>query len=243
MIWQMKILEWLRKTGNWMLTMLGLLALWGATAFSLWSALEARRTADTIAKIEQERLNYEKNKYTSEIIYRDAEFVAKSHAILPCAQALNALDENAELRPLLEEPSLFKYDPDNKKHTALLVCLEADVARDITENKDLTVDQRRKIRGLIIDWANQLDAVMAAFMYAVTNQYMLCHNLAAFTIRTAPTPTKLLFVKIKRMQIWLGLPNLWAFMDKYPEPPGCEDFLGKSPETGPLTTAAVTSQK
>jgi hypothetical protein len=234
MDWRMRVLDWLKRTGNWTLTMLGLVALWGATCASLWSAWEAKRTADTIAKIEEQRLNYERDKYTSEINYRIADFVAKNHPILPCAQALNNLDSETELRAVLDEPSDFKFRLENPKHSALLECLDESDRQAILEKRiPWSADHRRKVRGLIIDWANQFDAVMSAFINGVANQYILCQNLASFTIRAKPTQTKILFGKIKKMEIWPGLPNLWTFMDRYPEPPGCEGFPGKSTDVGP----------
>jgi hypothetical protein len=174
------------------------------------------------------RLNYERDKYTSEIIYRDAEFVAKSHPILPCAQALNELDADTELRALLDEPSDFKFKLENEKHAALLVCVDPSDRQAILEKRmAFSVDHRRKIRSLIIDWANQLNAVMSAFLYGVGNQFILCQNLGSFTIRAEPTQTKILFGKIKNMGIWPGLPSLWEFMDRYPQSTGCERFPGK----------------
>jgi hypothetical protein len=238
---------WVRliKTGNRVLIALGLLALWGAAGASVWSAMEAKRTADTIAKMELERLNYERDRYTAEIVYRNAEFVAKTHPLYPCTLALNALDESTDLRALFEEPSNFRLDLENQKHTELLrACLDPDIARGVIEKSiSWTADHRRKIRGLVIDWANQLDAVMSAFIYGVANQYILCRNLEYFTVRTPPTQTKLLFVKIKKMGIWNGLPNLWEFMDRYPEPPGCEGFPGKPTMLGPVTVTAGIGQK
>jgi hypothetical protein len=78
MAWQLTVLEALRKSGYWLFTMLGLLALWGATGASMWSAMGAHRTAVAIADMEKERLDYEKNKYTAEIFAKYGEFIGKS---------------------------------------------------------------------------------------------------------------------------------------------------------------------
>src|SRR5262245_38471021 len=120
---QIKILEWLKSTGSWLITMLGLIALWGATGAAVWSAVEAKRTADTIDKMEKDRLDYEKNKYTSEIFARYADFIAKNRPILACFRALNELDENSELKAVLDEPSEFDFQIKNQKHLAILECL------------------------------------------------------------------------------------------------------------------------
>jgi hypothetical protein len=228
MPWQLRVLEGLRKTGYWLLTMLGLIALWGATGASMWSAMEARRTADTIVRMEEERLDYEKNKYTAEIFAKYAEFIGKSRPILPCARALNALDEAKELRNILDEPADFDFHADDSRHLAILDCLDQAERQQLLEHKVAwSSEHRRKVRGVIIDWANQIDAMVLPFNYNVANKFVLCRNFSSFTMQKDPGQIKVLFDKINKMKIWPGAPNLWEFMDQFKTPNDCEGFPGK----------------
>src|SRR5262249_15803814 len=135
MAWQLTVIDGLRKTGYWLLTMLGLIALWGATGASLWSAMEAKRTADTIAKMEQERLDYERNRYTAEIFGKDGELIGRSRPILPCARALNGLDEAKELRNVLDEPAAFEFHAEDPRHIAILDCLDKADRQEVLDRK------------------------------------------------------------------------------------------------------------
>jgi uncharacterized NAD(P)/FAD-binding protein YdhS len=229
MPWQLKVLDALRRTGYWLLTMLGLIALWGATGASMWSAMEAHRTAEAIARMEEQRLDYEKNKYTAEIFAKYAEFVSKSRPILPCARALNELDETKELKNILDEPAEFDFRPDDTRHIAILDCLDPAERQRIAEHKvPWSADHRRQIRAVIIDWANQLDAMVLPFNYDVANKFILCRNFSSFTMQKDRGQIKLLFDKINKMKIWPGAPNLWAFMDQFKTPSdNCEEFPGK----------------
>jgi hypothetical protein len=209
--------------------MLGLIALWGATGASMWSAMEAHRTAEAIARMEEQRLDYEKNKYTAEIFAKYAEFVSKSRPILPCARALNELDETKELKNILDEPAEFDFRPDDTRHIAILDCLDPAERQRIAEHKvPWSADHRRQIRAVIIDWANQLDAMVLPFNYDVANKFILCRNFSSFTMQKDRGQIKLLFDKINKMKIWPGAPNLWAFMDQFKTPSdNCEEFPGK----------------
>ena len=242
MAWQLRVLEALRKTGYWLFTILGLLALWGATGASMWSAMEAHRTAVAIADMEKERLDYEKNKYTAEIFAKYGEFIGKSRPILPCARALNGLDESKELKNILDEPGEFEFHADDARHLAILECLDPGERKEIVEHKvPWSSDHRRKIRGMIIDWANQLDAMVLPFNYDVANKFILCRNFSSFTMQKEPSQMKVLFDKIKGMGIWSGAPNLWDFMEKFKTPSkNCEEFPGKpKPSTVQVSTASA----
>ena len=244
MAWQMSVLDLLRKTGYWLLTMLGLIALWGATGASMFSAIEARRTANTIASMEQERLDYERNRYTAEIFAKYAEFIGKSRPILPCASALNGLDEAKELRSILDEPGEFDFRVDDPRHRAILDCLDQAERQQLLEHKVAwTNEHRRKVRGAIIDWANQIDAMVLAFNYKVANLFMLCRNFSSFTMQREPGQIKVLFDKIKRMEIWPGAPNLWEFMDQFKTPRDCEEFPGKPKQPLSQIDTAAALQK
>jgi hypothetical protein len=243
MAWQVKALQALSKTGYWLLTMLGLIALWGATGASMWSAMEAHRTADAIARMEEQRLDYEKNKYTADIFAKFAEFIAKSRPILPCARGLNGLDEAKELKDILDEPAEFEFRSDDPRHIAILDCLDPAERQQIAEHKmPWSADHRRKIRAVIIDWANQLDAMVLPFNYDVANRFILCRNFASFTMQKDPGQIKVLFDKINTMKIWPGAPSLWSFMDQFKTPSNdCEEFAGKpkQPFVQANTVAAV----
>jgi hypothetical protein len=245
MAWQITVLEALRKTGYWLFTLLGLLALWGATGASMYSAMEAHRTAVAIADMEKERLEYERNKYTAEIFAKYGEFIGKSRPILPCARALNALDETKELKNILNEPAEFEFRLDDARHAAILVCLDPSERREIEEGKaQWSVDLRRKIRGAIIDWANQLDTMVLPFNYDVANKFILCRNFSSFTMQKEPSQMKLLFDKIKRLGIWQGAPNLWDFMDTFKTPSkNCEEFPGKPKPTTVQVSTALAVEK
>jgi hypothetical protein len=244
MAWQLTVLEWSRKTGYWLLTTLGLIALWGATGASLWSAMEAKRTADTIAKMEQQRLDYERNRYTADIFAKYAEFIGKNRPFLPCARALNVLDEDQELRNILDEPSEFDFHIDDPRHRAVLDCLDKAERDGVLEQKvKWSNEHRREVRGVVIDWANETDAMVLAFNYKVANLFMLCRNFSSFTMQKEPGQVKLLFDKIKRMEIWQGVPNLWEFMDQFKSPRDCSEFPGKPKEAiEQVSTASFLSK-
>jgi hypothetical protein len=43
---------------------------------------------------------------------------------------------------------------------------------------------------VIIDWANQLDAMVLPFNYDVANKFILCRNFSSFTMQKEPSQMK-----------------------------------------------------
>jgi hypothetical protein len=144
---------------------------------------------------------------------------------------------------LLLSASLVR-EVDDPRHVAILECLDQADRQLLLEHKaQWSADHRRKVRGTIIDWANQLDSMVLAFNYNVANKFILCKNLSSFTMQREPSQIKLLFDKINKMQIWPGAPNLWEFMRQFERPSTCEEFPGKPSEPVLQTVIGAILQK
>lgn len=157
--------ETVRKGPSKIVTVLGLVALWLGAFFSFGAAYYSKRTADRIAAMEIERINYEKNKYTSDLMYRWGDFIQQMGPILPCVDALLKLNDT-DFRGLLNHPTAFEFSFQNPTHKGALECLPVGEKQSLLKNqREWTNDDSYAIRHRIVSEVNQLDSLLTSFNY------------------------------------------------------------------------------
>jgi hypothetical protein len=214
-----------REFGGKLLTFLGLIALWIGALFSFGAAYYAKKTADSIASMEFTRIDYERNKYTSELMYRLGDFIERNGPLLPCVDALLKLDD-ADFRGLLDHPATFKFNAQNPTHGDVMNCLRPEERRALQKNeREWTNEQSYAVRHRIVSEVNQLDSLLISFNYGLGNRYMICQSLAGLTTQqAAPSRFAALLSRLREKNLMPAVTELWQFMKEFEKRQGCGSY-------------------
>jgi hypothetical protein len=179
------------------------------------AAYYARETARVVFEIEQERLGYEKNKYSSDMYQRYVDFIRTAAPITPCLTAVKNLSDD-EFRTLWKKPAEFDFKAASKAHASLAQCLQAEQERRKykADPEAWTSEQTHAMRYTMVIWLNQLDAYLLLYQHKIGNQGILCENILTL-VASDTSPLKDFLVRMNDEGLLGPVANVKSFIAEY----------------------------